>query len=283
MPGIRKRLTYANIVSTVCLILLTVFLALLAPSGAGAATINFFSTDGLGPTGGAGTEGPANVYPSSIDVEGLSGTLTKVTMTAIRFASGSPDDVDMLLVGPEGDQVMLMSDACGEAGGFTNSTWTFDDDAPTSLPDSGPCPTGTAASFKPSNYVGNSPEPDEFGVGGGVFPPFADTLSTFGGTNPNGFWDLYVRDDHEGVVGFEILGWALTLTVEPPAEPTPAVPTPAPSTPTQSTPPPTGTPPAPTDQKKKTGRRARALARCKKKQTKAKRVACRVKARRLPA
>jgi hypothetical protein len=257
------------------LLLWSVLLAALTPAVAGAETFSFFNSDGLVPTGGAGTEGPANVYPSSVEVEGLSGTVTKVTATAIGFRSGRPDDVDMLLVGPQGDLVMLMSDACGETQGFTKNTWTFDDDAPTLLPDSGPCPSGETASFKPSNYVGGSPEPDQFGVGGGIFPPFAGTLSAFDGTDPNGFWELYVRDDQKDFVGFEILGWALILTVEPPAPP-------APPAPAQPTPPASQTPATPVGQQK-TGKRSAALAKCKNKKTKAKRVACRAKARKLPA
>jgi len=180
------------------LIGLAVLIALLVPAGANAATFNFFSTVGLGPSGGAGTGGPATSYPSSIEVAGLGGPLTKVTATIIDFGSGVPDDVDMLLVGPEGEQVMLMSDACGEAQFFDNDTWTFDDDAPTLLSDSGPCASNQAASFKPSNYVGGAPEPDQFGVGGSVFPPFASTLSAFAGTDPNGPWDLYVLDITKG-------------------------------------------------------------------------------------
>ncbi len=256
-------------------------LVLLVPAGASAATFNFFSTDGLGPSGGAGTIGPATTYPSSIEVAGLQGPLTKVTATMIRFGSGVPDDVDMLLVGPEGEQVMLMSDACGETKFFDNNTWTFDDDAPTFLPDNVPCASNQAASFKPSNYVGGAPEPDQFGAGGAIFPPFGSTLSAFAGTDPNGPWDLYVLDDHEGSVGFEISGWALTLTV---ADPPPAIPptvTPPPTTPPAPIAAPSG-PPARTTQPKKTGRRAAALKRCKQKRTKAKRVKCRARARKLP-
>lgn len=257
---------------------LAVLLALLVPAGASAATFNFFSTTGLGPSGGAGTIGPATSYPSTIEVAGLQGPLTKVTATIIDFGSGVPDDVDMLLAGPEGEQVMLMSDACGEGKFFDNDTWTFDDEAVAPLPDNGPCASNQAASFKPSNYVGGAPEPDQFGAGGSIFPPYDETLSAFVGTDPNGPWDLFVLDDHEGAVGFEITGWALTLTVADPPPPSP------PSTGT--TPPaaaPTGPPaPPPTTQPKRTGKRAAALKRCKQKKTKAKRVKCRARARKLP-
>jgi hypothetical protein len=256
--------------ATVCVALLAAF----APPGANAATANFFSTDGLGPAGG-GVFGPASIYPSSIQVEGLQGPLTKVTATMIDFGSGKGDDVDMLLVGPEGDEVMVMSDACG-SGGFLNDTWTFDDEAPGPLSDNGPCGSNQAASFQPVNYVGSSPEPDQFGAGGGIAPPYADELSTFIGTDPNGFWDLFVFDDDESTVGFEIGGWALTLTTEPPAIPVTVTP------PTVAAPPSVAGPPAPAAHPRRTGKRAAAMAKCKLKKTKAKRTRCRAKARKLP-
>jgi hypothetical protein len=263
------------------LALWALLLAALAPSGASAEGFNFFSNDGLGPSGGAGNVGPANLYPTSIEVEGLPGDLTKVTATMLRIQSGKPDDIDMLLVGPEGDEVMLMSDACGgEKTPFQDDVISFDDDAPTLMPDNGPCPTKSVVSFRPSNYVGASPEPDQFAVGGGVVPPYASTLSTFAGTDPNGFWDLYVLDDDAAVAGFEILGWALTLTVDSPLAPpttivqTVTVPGPAVTVPASSS----GTRGAAA----KTGKRAAALAKCAKKKTKEKRVKCSIKARKLP-
>jgi hypothetical protein len=263
-----------------CLAGWALLLAALVPSGASAASFNFFSTAGLGPTGGAGDVGPANLYPSSLAVSGLSGTLTKVTVTILNFDSGRPDDVDMLLVGPEADMVMLMSDACGEAQGFLDNVWTFDDEAAAQLPDSGPCVTKQAGFFKPSNFAGGVPEPDQFGAGGSIVPPYSSTLSTFAGTEPNGPWELYVRDDSAGVNGFEIGGWALTLNVEPPTPPV-VPPTVAPTTTQPATTTTAAAPPA-TAGTAKTGKRARALDRCKSKKTKVKRAKCRTKARKLP-
>lgn len=256
-------------------------LAVLAPSGASAASFNFFSNDGLGPTGGAGNVGRANHYPSEITVAGLPPELTKVTVTFPSFLSASPDDIDMLLISPEAEMVMLMSDACGNLskGGMQSDIITFDDDATTVLPDDGPCPTKTVATVKPVNYVGDA-EPDDFGVGGGVFAPFGTALADFIGEDPNGRWELYVLDDNIEVSGFELHGWFLTLTVPDPAGP-PAPPTtttqPASST-TTSTPPPA----AGTTKAAKTGKRAAALAKCKLKKTKEKRVKCRIRARKLP-
>jgi hypothetical protein len=45
---------------------------------------------------------PASPYPSSITVTGLVGTISKVTATITNLSHGSPDDIDMLLVGPNG-------------------------------------------------------------------------------------------------------------------------------------------------------------------------------------
>jgi hypothetical protein len=259
-------------------LLLALSVLALAPSGAGAQTFNFFSTDGLGPSQGAGTHGPATRYPSTIEVAGLAGGLEKVTLTVLHLVSGSPDDIDMLLVGPEGDQVMLMSDACGATQSIDNDIWTFDDDAPAALADEGPCASDQAAAYKPSNYVGGAPEPDQFGAGGGIGPPYSNALATFAGTDPDGPWDLYLFDDREAVVGFELGGWMLTLEIESPSSPPPSLPAPQPvlvaPAPVPS--------PAQVAPAARTGRRAAAFAKCKAKKTKKARKRCRVRARRLP-
>lgn len=235
-----------------------------APAAATASTHNFFNNDGLGPSLDGGIFGPATTFPSATGVAGLPGVVTKVSVTLLRFGSGRPDDVDALLVGPNGTQVLLMSDACGdgESENTNNNYWTFEDDAAAKLPDTAPCASDQVAAFKPSNYAGNAPEPDVFPAGGGIGPPYAEQLAAFAGSDPNGFWELYVVDDREGTLGFTITGWLLTLEVNPPVGP----------------PPPTAgpTPPGPT------GKRARALANCKTKKTKKAKARCRAKARKLP-
>jgi len=194
---------------------LTLLLVVLLPTIARAETHTFLSTANLYPTGGAGTEGPANHYPSTIVVAGLSGTVTKATVTLIGYQSSSPDDTDMVITGPNGQKVMLMSDACG-ASGLQNDNWTFDDSAPTFLSNNGPCPSYQETSFMPSNYLGGAPEPDDLSPGGGPPPPYVNALSFFDGASPNGSWNLYVVDDSAGFLGFDIAGWALTLEVQPP-------------------------------------------------------------------
>ena len=114
--------------------------------------------------------GPANVYPATIEVPAYPALITKVTATVIDLGSGEPEDIDMALVGPDGTTVMLMSDACGK-GGLQDDNWTFDDEAPTFLSRLG-CGSGEDASFKPTNYFEEA-TPDDMVVDGvGPAGPF---------------------------------------------------------------------------------------------------------------
>ena len=91
-------------------------------------------------------------YPSTIVVSGLTGAVTKVTATLSNINHTFPDDVDVLLVGPGGQKVLLMSDVGGN-NSLTNVTITLDDSAPSSLPDTTRINPGT---FKPSNIDVNT-------------------------------------------------------------------------------------------------------------------------------
>jgi len=197
---------------------LALLLVMLLPAVAQGETVTFFKAENLFPLAGGGTEGPANHYPSTINVAGLSGTVTKATVTLIGFGSSSPDDTDMVIAGPNGQKVMLMSDACGlNPQTAERDNWTFDDSAQTFLSNNGPCSNFQEASFKPSNY--EDPALDNLGVAGGPAPPYVNALSSFAGASPNGAWNLFIFDDNAvGFVGFTISGWALTLEVEPPAQ-----------------------------------------------------------------
>src|ERR671911_1510705 len=96
---------------------------------------------------------PANPYPSEINVQGLSGTITDVNVTLNGFRHGFPDDVAVQVVspGPTGKSVLLMSDVGGPLPGgsapVSNINLTLDDEAANSLSDSSPLTTGT---YKPT-------------------------------------------------------------------------------------------------------------------------------------
>ncbi len=153
-------------------------------------------------------QGPAAVYPSPVSVLGLSGTITKVSVRLIRLTHSNPDDLDILLVGPAGQKVLLMSDAGGSED-VSGITLTLDDAASAVLPDSSKL---RSATYKPTNYqtgdVFAAPAPAG---------PYAETLSAYNNTNPNGTWRLYIMDDNQGGSGSLSGGWSLTITTAAPA------------------------------------------------------------------
>src|SRR4029079_6570131 len=72
--------------------------------------------------------GPGSPYPSTITVSGFTNVVSKVTVTLIGVQHNIPDDMDIVLVGPTGEKVMLMSDAGGMTA-ISGLTLIFDDDA----------------------------------------------------------------------------------------------------------------------------------------------------------
>lgn len=154
----------------------------------------------------SGNKGPASPFPSTVSVAGVTGNLTKVTVTLTGFAHTYPADVDVLLVGPAGQKVLLLSDAGNSS--VSGLTFTFDDDAPGSLPATGALASGT---FKPTNYDTaesfSSPAPAG---------PYGTSLAAFNGTSPNGTWSLYVQDDSPQDTGNIAQGWRIHFTTAVP-------------------------------------------------------------------
>ncbi|MCC6819423.1 MAG: S8 family serine peptidase [Verrucomicrobia subdivision 3 bacterium] len=149
--------------------------------------------------------GKASIYPSPIAVSGVSGIVNKVTVTLLGYSHTWPDDVDVLLVGPTGQKVLLMSD-CGGGNVLNGVTLTFDSEAVASVADNAVIPSGH---YKPTNFdttSDNFPAPAPSG-------PFGGSLAAFNGLDPNGNWSLYVQDDGSLDAGSIAQGWALSLTV----------------------------------------------------------------------
>lgn len=156
--------------------------------------------------------GAAVPYPSSIQVSNLSATayVTKATASLRKFTHGFPSDVDVMLAGPGGQKLLLMSDA-GGGWSVTNLTFNFDDDAGAFLPEKTVLLSGN---YRPTDYQPGDalPAPAPKGTRG-------SQLSTFNGANPNGFWSLYVNDSSVGDGGVIGEGWTLSLTVATPINP----------------------------------------------------------------
>ena len=159
---------------------------------------------------GAGTSGPANLYPSNITVAGITNQVTRVTVTLKQLSHTFPDDVDVVLVGPTGVKFILISDAGGNPD-WVGETYTLDDNGPTAFPDGS---QAVSDWFKPSNYGTGDTFPPPAPAGPYLSPATAglDRLAAFTGLDPNGTWSLYVFDDQGGDVGTMAGGWDLTIT-----------------------------------------------------------------------
>ena len=169
-----------------------------------------FLNSGAIPIPGTGTTGPASPYPSNISVSGFTGTVTKVTVALKQMNHTFPDDIDVLLVGPTGAKVLLMSDTGGSAD-LTGQTYTFDSTAAATLQDGALSASG---SYRPSNFGSGDVFPAPAPAG-----PHADPqlLTVFNGLNPNGTWSLYVFDDVGADIGSINGGWELAITsISPP-------------------------------------------------------------------
>jgi uncharacterized repeat protein (TIGR01451 family) len=156
--------------------------------------------------------GPASPYPASLVVSNITGPLNHLSITLHGLTHRYPDDLDILLVGPNGAKVMLMSDAGGgNANALNNATIVFDDSATAVIPDQTRITNGT---YRAANYLA----------------PFADTmapftpgtvwtntsLATFNGINPNGIWSLYIVDDSGTDSGSIANGWSLNILTATP-------------------------------------------------------------------
>lgn len=149
----------------------------------------------------------ASLYPAPIQVSGLKGTIRDVNVRLNALEHTYPEDIQALLVGPDGQTAIVMADV-GKEFDVSGVTLTLDDEAETSLPFNAQLQSG---SFRPTNRLGspipfNAPAP---AAGGGA------ALSAFDGSDPNGTWRLFVQDaaaafDDGSFAG----GWEIELTVK---------------------------------------------------------------------
>lgn len=155
--------------------------------------------------------GPAAPYPSIITVSGIT-AVTDVNVTLVGLSHTFSADLEVLLLGPGGQRVLLMNDVGGN-GVWTNDTVTFSDGAPAIVAGS----PGSSGTFSPSGTTASC------GVTG--CDGASSTLSVFNGVDPNGAWSLFIFDDVEFDDGSLSGGWSLTFEaseiVTPPPVPVP--------------------------------------------------------------
>ena len=85
---------------------------------------------------GSGTSGNASPYPSIINVSGMTGVLTGLTVTFNSLSHAWPDDIDILLVAPGGSLASLLMSDAGGGNDLVGVSITLDDAAASPLPDS---------------------------------------------------------------------------------------------------------------------------------------------------
>jgi uncharacterized repeat protein (TIGR01451 family) len=202
----------------------------------GGNTISFANTNTIflpesltsSPTLATNSVAPGYGYPALINVSGISGLITKATVTFSNFGHSYPSDVDALLEAPNGSNSVLMSHCGGDFGvGNVNGTaygpmvtFTFD---PTStipmttnkltngtyLPSahwSSPYVNMPALPPVPSGEVVPVEPPES------PYPYAAPNLSALAGASPNGTWSLWAISDRTGDAGYISNGWILNIS-----------------------------------------------------------------------
>jgi hypothetical protein len=157
------------------------------------------------PAAGPGPGGPASLYPSTIQVSGLTqGRTLNVRAQLIGLTHNSPGALDALLLAPDNVGVMIMSDVSLLTFEVNGIILTFDQNAPGVLPDE--LVTGT---YQPSNFGPPAqdllPPPAPPGVSG-------HSLTRLNNRNPNGLWRLFrFQDGGNQLTTGSLAGWSLQI------------------------------------------------------------------------
>ncbi|MEZ5286851.1 MAG: M36 family metallopeptidase [Vicinamibacterales bacterium] len=134
-PGVEHRVSFATADGTA--------------TNAGAATTFTANTPTSIPAGApTTTSGPAGPYPVTLNVSGMPTSLLDLNVRINGLTHEFLDDIDMLLVGPGGQKMVIQSDVGGSTEVLTPITYTIDDQAADILPDSTAITNGT---YRPSN------------------------------------------------------------------------------------------------------------------------------------
>ncbi len=145
----------------------------------------------------------ASSNPSIVRVS-TTGRVTNVRVTLDGLTHAATDQVDVLLVGPQGQNAIILSDAGG-----SNNADNFTIDLSDGVGAMG------ARLINGSTY-----SPGTFDAASDVFPKPApallggSALSVFNNTDPNGDWRLYVMDDTDSPSGSIARGWTLHITTD---------------------------------------------------------------------
>ncbi|HVF57707.1 MAG TPA: lamin tail domain-containing protein [Pyrinomonadaceae bacterium] len=191
------------------------------PGDIGTAAVTGTSVAGATISGGAATP-----YPILVPIAGLTGNVSKVTVTINDLTHTAVRDVDILLVAPTDDtrNLTILSDIGGGAASVSNIDLTLDDAAATNLPGGGTPVTGT---FKPTDCDGNTGGACEGTGAEDAFPApapavtnepagagtatFASVFNGMTAAEANGNWRVYIVDDSVGVEGGTVGQISITI------------------------------------------------------------------------
>lgn len=184
-------------------LLISLLLLIALPGAARADTVTF-----TGPPIAINDGSVASPFPSSLEVARVTGVLTNVSVGLFEVAHEAPNDLDVLLVGPGGQRVVVFSDAC------QSEIWAavdivFDDSAAGPAP-FGP-PTSQADSCEPGFFKPTNHPPAESFPAPAPNPPYGSALAAFNGSAPLGTWRLFAVDD-SSFFGGKIQAWGIALT-----------------------------------------------------------------------
>ena len=160
------------------------------------------------------TNSSSSPYPTRINVSGLAGTINNVTLSLNGLSAAFPDDVDMMLTGPNGNSLVVLSDVGGNTTSVSNVNLVLDSTSANTLPDTAGLVSGT---FRPADFTNvgadifAAPAPTT-----NVFSASITTLGTaFNNSNPNGIWTLWTSLDGPGG-GSLSGGWCLNFAMNQP-------------------------------------------------------------------
>jgi subtilisin-like proprotein convertase family protein len=155
-------------------------------------------------------KGAADPYPLTRTVSGVNGVITDLDVSLTGVYHARPADLEMVLEGPHGQKVALMSDVCGGSTAV-NQAWAWDDEAISPMYGATACPDGT---YRPGSKVNDELMPYPL-----TLPlDLRTTLREFDLTDPNGEWRLWVYDDQAGAGGAFTQRFKLDIETRPKAK-----------------------------------------------------------------
>lgn len=164
-----------------------------------------------------GSPGLGSVYPSVISVSGITAPVFDVSVKLKKLNHTWANDIDILLVGPGGEKLILFSDVGASSPDPVNADITLTDTSSILLSASSIITSGI---YKPSNVGATDafPAPAPAAPYNSPAPGGSATFeSVFRGINANGNWSLYVVDDAGSDGGNINEGWEIVISTLLPA------------------------------------------------------------------